>query len=78
MIAEFLIAAVVLIAGFCALWDIERKKIAAARFNQETFDRLASIDRELERVTDQQKRIMEKLTSVGSGVVSRLPRTGRP
>lgn len=77
VIAEFLIAAVVLLAGFVAVWDIERKKIAATRFNAATFDRLDAIDKEHERIVEQQKRILEKLTSVGSGVVSRLPRSGR-
>lgn len=67
------LAAVVLLAAVYAMWDVARKRVEATRYNQQTLDRLANIDRELERQHQQQQKILERLSTIGAGVVSRLP-----
>ncbi len=66
---------IVLSGGIVAAWDVARKQVAATRYNQATLDRLANIDRELERQHQQQQAILGKVNAAVGAQASRLPRS---
>ncbi len=74
IIALTVVLGVVLLAGIVAAWDAACKQIAAARHNQQTLDRFAALDREIERLQQQQQHILGKLNAVGGAQATRLSR----
>ncbi len=75
MDALIVVVGIVLSGGIVAAWDVARKQVAASRYNQATLDRIANIDRELERQHEQQQAILSKLNAAVGAQASRLPRS---
>lgn len=70
-----IIAGLDVLAFLWVAWDLGKRHIAAARYNEATLTRLANIDRELEKQHEQQQRILEKMMAASAGVATRLPTT---
>lgn len=68
--------AVVALVAIVAAWDAARLRIAASRFNQQTLDRLAHFEAQLDRQHEQQQAILGKLNAAMGAQASRMPRVG--
>lgn len=67
----------VLSGAIYAAWDVACKVVAQKQFNLPALNRIAALEAETDKLRDQQQKIIERVTTVGAGVVSRMPgRTG--